>query len=79
MKALYLSEEEKKLSFVKEAANFFSTNPTKKSYTSGNITPGEFFALRWGYGEDCILIFKLSEDFIPELYQQVIKEHNSNS
>lgn len=79
MKALYLCEEDKKLSFVREAANFFASNPTKRSYTSRNITPGDFFALRWGLGEDCILIFKLSEDFIPELYQQVIKDHNSNS
>lgn len=74
MKAMYLSEETAKLYFVKEASAAFAEKPELYSYSKGRIKPGEFLALRWGLGKDCVLVVKLCEDFVPELYQQVIQK-----
>ena len=73
-KVVYLKDEEAKNKFAKEAAKYFSKHPDKYSFTIGEIEPDCFFALRWGMFEDCVLIFKLHENFEPIIYSQIIKE-----
>lgn len=65
-----VGHEEELLDFIKAAAKNFQENPAHKIY--GNIKPGEYAALRWGLGNDCVLVFKLDEDFEPRIYAQVI-------
>ena len=37
----------------------------KNTYTDGDIKAGCFFAVKFGVGDDCILVFKLAYDFEP--------------
>lgn len=72
MRHTRLSEELEKIEFAKKAARYFSSHDKIYSYTNSEIEPGCYFALRWGAGDDCVLVVKLDEDFIPELYTQII-------
>lgn len=72
MRMLNLEEQQEKLEFVKEAAEFFKQNPTYTSYTSGKIVPGCLFALRFGLGGDCVVVFRIDDDFPVENFTQVI-------
>lgn len=58
--------------FAKKAAQAFAKEP--RMCTFGSVTPGSLFALRWGAGDDCVLVVKLDEDFEPVNFQQLIKE-----
>ena len=50
-------------------------NPEISTYTeSGHIEPGELFAVRWGMGNDCVLVFRISDDFEPTNFQNIIKK-----
>lgn len=62
--------EERLLNFVRAAAKNFQENPQHTSY--GEIESGGYVALRWGLGNDCVLVFKLDEDFEPRVYGQAI-------
>lgn len=64
--------EERKLQdeFAQRAAVHFRDNPEHWSYTDGEIKAGEFFALRFGMGEDCVVIFTVGDE--PLNYQQLI-------
>jgi hypothetical protein len=72
-----LGEEEEIKKFVQLAAIAFGENPQYATFTDGEIEPGKMFAVRWGLGEDCILIFKIDEDFQPRNYANVIKKGES--
>ena len=58
--------------FVEEAAHHFEAHPDHTTYTRGDIEPGCLFALRWGMFEDCVVVFKLAEDFEPLNFTQAI-------
>lgn len=75
MSRLTSIEQEKELiSFVEKAALCFLKSDKFSTYTeSGNILPGDLMAVRWGLGNDCIMVFRISDDFEPRVYQQVIK------
>ena len=72
MDIVYLEEQEEKLAFVKEASAFFAVNPRCTSFTRGAIKPGVLFALRFGFGNDCVVVFRIDEDFPVENYQHTI-------
>ena len=57
--------------FVKKAIKHFDDNP--KNYSFGDLKEGTFFAMRFGLGDDCVLMFKLDDHFEPTVYGQVIK------
>lgn len=71
-----VEEEESLLKVVKDAAENFEGNPKHASF--GDLTPGSYLALRWGLGEDCILILKLDHYFENRNYQQAIKRIGGN-
>lgn len=70
-----MKEQEELLAFAKKAARAFASNPKIVSYTnSGHLNPGELIAMRWGMGNDCVLVSKLDADFEPMNFQQLVKE-----
>lgn len=74
MRMSNLEEQQEKLDFVKEAAEFFKSNPSYTSYTSGRIVPGCLFALRFGLGSDCVVVFRVDENWPVENFTQVISK-----
>ena len=65
----HLDEEKDRLAFVEKVIENFSINT--KHCTYGDLTPGSLFALRYGLGNDCIVIFQISDEE-PRNYQNVI-------
>jgi hypothetical protein len=61
------------LEFAKKAARKFKKNPSFVTYTEHLPVPGCLLAMRWGMGEDCVLVIKLDESFEPVNFQQLIK------
>lgn len=60
--------------FAVRAASHFAQHPEISTYSDEKPTPGSFLALRWGMGEDCVLVLKLDEYHEPTNYQQIIKK-----
>lgn len=58
--------------FAKDAALYFQNHPEKTSYTTGEIAKGELFALRYGLGNDCVVVFRIDENEPVENYQNII-------
>lgn len=74
MRMLNLEEQQEKLDFVKEAAECFKNNPGYTTYTSGGIVPGCLFALRFGLGSNCVVVFRIDENFPVENFTEVINK-----
>lgn len=72
MRSVRMSELDEEVTFMKKAAEYFAAHPGKSSY--GDIEPDTFLALRWGLGDDCVLVLKLAESWqhTPTNYQNVI-------
>ena len=68
-----LEQEKELIAFVDKAALHFETHKEHNTFTEAEIEPGVLFAIRWGMGRDCVLVFRISEDFVPRIYQQAIK------
>ena len=73
MKMIYAEEVSKELDFARRAAERFAKD--EKLFTYGDIESGGFLALRWGLGEDCVVVVKIDSDHIPTNYQQLIREY----
>lgn len=69
-----VAEETARMEFAKKAAAHFAAHQKHTSYTDGNIEPGAMLALRWGCGNDCVLVLKLDEIERPVLFAQIIQE-----
>lgn len=68
------TEERELLVFIGRASKHFAEHREHSSFTDSEIEPGCFFGVRWGLGDDCVLVFKISEEFEPRIYQQCIKK-----
>ena len=66
--------ETEKLEFAKRAARHFEENKNHWSY--GDIGPGNWLALRWGLGDDCVLVIKQDENEVAVNYGQAIKRND---
>ena len=74
MKTVYIHEGREKEEFAMEAAKYFAANEGCRSYTrSGGINAGELFALRWGLGEDCVVVFRIDEATEPVNYAELVR------
>jgi hypothetical protein len=62
------------IEFAEKAAAHFAANPKHWSYSLAEIAPGCLVALRWGLGDDCVLVFKLDEQFTPTIYAQLVRK-----
>ena len=63
---------EEEVEFVKKATKYFEENPKGRTYTKGDIEGDILFAVRWGIGDDCILVFRESDNV--RIYENIIKE-----
>ena len=71
MRSTTEKDETERLAFAKLAAAAFSRD--KNMATFGDISPGGFLALRWGMGNDCVLVVRLDENETPVNYQQLVR------
>ncbi len=62
MKHVYMSEEVARQAFAEKAARHFKANPQHWTYSDGDVCSGEWFAARWGMGNDCVLVFKIGDE-----------------
>ena len=69
-----LVKREERALFVQQAAEAFAVNKKFYTYTSGEITKGCLFAVRWGLSDDCIVVFRLDEEAEIENYANVSKK-----
>jgi hypothetical protein len=69
-----LSKESERAAFVEKAAAHFAAN--KANWSFGNIMRGEYLALRWGMGDDCVLVIKQDENEIAVNYGQAIQKES---
>lgn len=73
MRMVQMEEERKLHEFVQKAAKSFSENPKFYTFTEDKIDRGVFFAIRYGLGDDCIVVFKISDEMEPVNFQNIIK------
>lgn len=72
MRVIDLTEQAERTDFATKAAVYFAKNPNKTSYTTGAIETDALFAIRWGLGQDCVLVFRIQDE--PELYENIIQQ-----
>ena len=73
MRMVYISEDDEVRDFAKMAARVFAKHKGVYTYTDGGIEAGELFAVRFGGGDNCVVVFRLDEDFEPINYLQLIE------
>jgi len=72
MKSVQMSEMKERIEFVERAAKHFAEFPEHSTFTVGPVMSGCLFAARWGLDNDCVLMFRLDEDFEPIIFGQAI-------
>lgn len=65
---------QKKIDFAKKAAKAFEDPEIMTYGDSPRPECGEFFAVKWGLGADCVLVFTIGDD--PTVFAQFIKKEN---
>ena len=75
MRMISLSEEDEVRAFAIRAAKKFAKNEKLTTYTDEDIKEGCLFAMRFGLGDDCVVVFKLDETFMPTNYRQLIRQY----
>lgn len=68
-----IKEVTAELEFAKRAAAHFKEHPEHSTFGDEFPEPGCLLAVRWGMGNDCVLVVKLSDDHVPTIYQQDIR------
>ncbi|WP_396615535.1 hypothetical protein ACHZ97_14780 [Lysobacter soli] len=69
---VFMEQEHERQAFAEQAARHFKANPQHWTYSAGEVVSGEWLALRWGLGDDCVLVFKVGDDE-PVIYGQLIR------
>lgn len=66
MISINVSTQVEEADFARAATEHFRENPQCFTYSKGDPTPGELFAIRW----NCmaVLVVKLSDDHTPLIY-----------
>lgn len=74
MRCTDVSSERTRIAFAEAAARHFAANPKHWSYSDAvlDVAPGELLALRWGMGDDCVLVLRIGDDE-PVIYGQIIE------
>lgn len=64
------ADELARIAFADEVAADFAKNP--KHWTYGTLEPGSLLGIRWGLGEDCVLIVKLDDYAEKVNFQNIV-------
>lgn len=75
MEMVHMSEDDEVRDFAKRAARSFAKNDKYITFTDSDIKAGCLFAMRFGWKADCVVVFRLDEDFEPVNYQQLIRQY----
>lgn len=75
---VHLSEELEQIEFAKRAAACFAKDNKLATYSDKEIEPGCFLAIRWGLGDDCVLVLKLDELHMPTNYLQLLRAYQKD-
>jgi len=67
-----VEEEMEQIRFAVRAARYFALHPECQSFSDADIFPGCLLALRCGLDGGCVLVLKLSNNFEPTNYQNII-------
>lgn len=73
MRMVNVNGIEEELAFAKKAAERFKADPKLITFSNNGPTPGEYMALRWGMGDDCVVVVKLDEYHVPTNYQNLVR------
>ena len=73
MMMTYAEDEQQRIDFAKSAARWFAENPKGHTYTAGEIETGALFAMRYGLGDDCVVVFRISHDTPVVNFQNLIR------
>lgn len=73
MRQVHESDLLEELAFAKRAAEKFASDPSMHSFSDAEIERGKFLALRWGLGDDCVLVLKLDDIHTPTIYAQQVR------
>lgn len=68
-----INGELERIAFARKAADSFAKNQKFFTYTDGDIVPGCLFAVRWGLGEDCVLVFRVDPECEVVNFQQAVR------
>ena len=74
MKSCYVSDVEDEIAFAKKAAEAFAKNPKYMTFSVDGVKPGALLAIRWGMGDDCVVVVKLDENHIPTNYMNLVTQ-----
>jgi hypothetical protein len=74
MEMTYLHERQEKDAFAERAAKHFTKHPEHWTFTDGEIEARAYFALKFGLGEDCVVVFRI-DDEEPLNYQQIMERN----
>lgn len=72
MRMVKVEDEMEQIRFAEKAARYFALHPECQSFSDIDLSPGCLLALRWGIGDDCVLVLKLDDQFEPTNYQNII-------
>lgn len=67
-----IQQEREHIAFVERAVKSFEEHPEYATF--GDLEPGSLLAIRWGLGNDCVLVVQLDEYCEAVVYQQAIKK-----
>lgn len=74
MRMTYASRERETIEFAEKAARHFKAHPKCWTYSSGELAEGDcLLALRWGCGDDCVVVVKLDEYFGAINFQELVR------
>lgn len=68
-----IEEMEQLCKFASEADEWFKHHANHYSFGSTDGRTAPYIALRWGLGEDCVLVLKLDENWEPVNFRQAAR------
>ena len=74
MRMVWADDVTGELAFAERAAKHFAEHEKISTFTDAEIEPGCLFALRWGFGGNCVVVLKLDENHIPTNYQELVNK-----
>jgi len=74
MRGVWPHEQDEERAFADTAAKHFADSPASYSY-GGEPKAGQWLALRWGGGNDCVVVLKISDDHEPVNYYGLVREY----
>ena len=72
-RATTVQEETDRMIFAQEAAEHFAKHPEHWTYSKDELASGVLLALRWGLGNDCVLVLRVADE-LPVIFGQIIKK-----